>query len=267
MSLAPGRPLEVAIPERPTNRKIRDRCLGEGGHWWHAIPGSTTHEWGCCRCGCRFDGLPPDVAIDPIDIFRRMVEHGNQEVVAGQFGHSRGWLGRRAADDIALRFALDAGLYEHMRKHLRHGTHNAYTNWECRCEQCREFVRLSTRRTRKNRARTNRPPRAGRVPHGTITGYTGWACRCGPCSQAARDYAARRNSVELENKRARNAQTRPGARNWRKQWTGAELEVVALNPDRTAVELAGVLGRTEYAVRRIRRLLREDPQVVAIAGI
>ncbi len=55
------------------------------------------------------------------------------------------------------------------------------------------------------------------------------------------------------------------ALNHYKQWTGPELEVVAR--DLPASEIARQLGRSLYAVKHMRNLLRVDPRKIDLAGL
>lgn len=56
------------------------------------------------------------------------------------------------------------------------------------------------------------------------------------------------------------------AKNNRKQWTGPELEL-ASREDLSASQVASKLGRTLYAVKHMRRKLRDDPRKVLLAGV
>lgn len=64
----------------------------------------------------------------------------------------------------------------------RHGTGGGYTNWYCRCDDCKAANRDSQRRRRL--ARRQRP-----VPdhvHGTDNGYCNYYCKCTDCCAAHR---------------------------------------------------------------------------------
>lgn len=64
----------------------------------------------------------------------------------------------------------------------------------------------------------------------------------------------------------RNADSRDTATNHGKEWTGAELELVA-REDLTEAEAAHMLGRTRQAVAYQRRLLRaNDPTRTWLVG-
>jgi hypothetical protein len=77
----------------------------------------------------------------------------------------------------------------------------------------------------------------------------------------------RRQREHADEVRARvQAATVDGARNGRKQWTGPELEIAA-RQDLTARQVAGMLGRTLYAVKHVRRQLRTDPRKVWLAAV
>ncbi len=72
------------------------------------------------------------------------------------------------------------------------GSGNAYTNYGCRCEECRA---ANTRRV--NRRRRHRSPESGAFEHGA-GGYRNWNCRCDVCSEAHREAMARAKASRAE---------------------------------------------------------------------
>jgi hypothetical protein len=62
------------------------------------------------------------------------------------------------------------------------------------------------------------------------------------------------------------AETLEQARRRGYRWTGPELELAARR-DLTTKQVALMLGRTSGAVYRMRSLLRDDPETIALAGI
>jgi hypothetical protein len=76
-----------------------------------------------------------------------------------------------------------------------HGTVDGYTNWMCRCEQCRSAM-TAAHADWRSRARTRQLPSGA---HGRNDTYNNYSCRCEPCMTAHRDYmsawrAARRTA-------------------------------------------------------------------------
>lgn len=135
-----------------------------------------------------------------------------------------------------------------------HGTNGGYDNWSCRCESCCSAHAEAMANQAQNRA--NRPDE---IPHGTRSGYVFWRCRCDECRAATFTRAA-------ERERALNSRSLETAAHHRQQWTGAELEVLALS-DRPARELASLLGRSVIAVRTMRQRIGSDPRKARLAGI
>jgi hypothetical protein len=113
---------------------------------------------------------------------------------------------------------------------LRHGVLGTYTNHGCRCNECREVMRIYNLAKRKpciggcgtlvyqtktynqrgynglrlgmcRTCRTKKRRTESTVPHGTETKYTSWErCRCDLCREAARlAKAARRAKNPLAN--------------------------------------------------------------------
>lgn len=74
-----------------------------------------------------------------------------------------------------------------------HGTYNGYTNYQCRCELCKDAgARLNKeqKRLRVTRGLADNDPR-----HGTYNGYSNWRCRCEPCRRAASAYHGTRRKA------------------------------------------------------------------------
>ena len=72
---------------------------------------------------------------------------------------------------------------------MTHGKASTYTNYGCRCELCKEAIRLTAKKRRASRGATL----AGDDPrHGTLTGYNSWGCRCERCREATRVARAER---------------------------------------------------------------------------
>lgn len=65
-----------------------------------------------------------------------------------------------------------------------HGTITAYTDFGCRCADCREANRVACRQARLKRLSRPIPESV----HGTMNGYNQYECRCPRCMQASRDY-------------------------------------------------------------------------------
>ena len=70
----------------------------------------------------------------------------------------------------------------------RHGTLNGYTNYHCKCEDCRAVGRKHFREAAQRRRRDGLP--AGHPLHGTEGGYSNYACRSDPCAEARKAYSA-----------------------------------------------------------------------------
>jgi len=51
---------------------------------------------------------------------------------------------------------------------LVHGTHNAYSNYRCRCQQCRAFKVRYNRARRQHRAVPDRPDAAPAAPQPSL---------------------------------------------------------------------------------------------------
>lgn len=61
-----------------------------------------------------------------------------------------------------------------------HGTVNGYTNYGCRCDDCRAAVRAQRQKNKAARTAKPIPPRV----HGTANGYGNYGCRCDDCKAA-----------------------------------------------------------------------------------
>jgi hypothetical protein len=73
--------------------------------------------------------------------------------------------------------------------------------------------------------------------------------------EAARRQKARDNAVTIDS-----------ARHHREMWTGPQLEIAA-REDLTAKQVAVMTGRTLHAVNNARSRLREDPEIISVAGL
>jgi len=123
----------------------------------------------------------------------------------------------------------------------------------CRCEDC-----VTTKAEYMAEWRASKTFED--IPHGTDNGYTNYGCKCDACREA---HVARTTGQ----RRRRQVETVPTARNHGNQWTGAELEIVVTRTDLSLAELANLLGRTRYAVASARERATTDPKWVAIAGV
>jgi hypothetical protein len=76
-----------------------------------------------------------------------------------------------------------------------HGTTDGYTNWMCRCDDCRKAMTAAHLDWRQ---RVKERPIAPEM-HGRANTYNNYGCRCAPCTTARTDYirewrAARRRA-------------------------------------------------------------------------
>jgi hypothetical protein len=65
-----------------------------------------------------------------------------------------------------------------------HGQNSTYSNWGCRCDECRAAhgeKMIEDRASRIARVEAGSPD----VPHGTRSGYSNWGCRCDECRGTA----------------------------------------------------------------------------------
>lgn len=79
-----------------------------------------------------------------------------------------------------------------------HRTVTGYTNWRCRCPDCRLAMADYRWRLRQSYAET--PP--ADIPHGTINGYNNYACRCVKCRAASSERRAVNMRKARERRRA-----------------------------------------------------------------
>lgn len=85
-----------------------------------------------------------------------------------------------------------------------HGKYSTYTNYKCRCEECKAAaLEVQRSRTAKKRGESEFIPRqrgrkAGPVKHGTVTQYQNGGCRCEECKGAIRAYYKSRKDKGLE---------------------------------------------------------------------
>jgi len=94
---------------------------------------------------------------------------------------------------------------------------------------------------------------AGEIAH--IRGGTAADCPCDKCRAVSRRRAKAKNDASI-----------PGATKRGQQWTGTELEI-ALRPDLTVADAAKHLGRTLYAVGKVRSRAKREPKVAWLAGL
>lgn len=232
--------------------------------------------------------------IAPADIRRLLAEVGTLTAAAKALGVDPVTIRRRAISDAAFQDAIDAGLADYTEhkfphgelrgyargcrcdrcraantaKHMSlraerarraedapHGTPGGYGNWGCRCEECVAANMDAIRKQTEARS-----ARVDEIPHGTRTGYQFWACRCADCTSA---FSRHGNAIE----KAKNSASLDQAHHHRQQWTGAEMEFLALHPEMTAKDLASQLGRSVFAVRSMRKRVRFDPRKEALAGL
>ena len=66
--------------------------------------------------------------------------------------------------------------------------------------------------------------------------------------------------------REKQSESASRARNNRKEWTGPELEYLTSTTDRE-LQQAERLGRTVYAIRHIKRKMKNDPKIARLAGL
>ena len=154
-----------------------------------------------------------------------------------------------------------------------HGTPSSYRRG-CRCAECR---RENAARHKKLRAERKKRRGEASFEHGR-SGYENWGCRCEVCTaertkaNAAAVLRYREANREKLNQRidARRLpiqnQSLETARRNGFQWTGPELELIARS-DLTAEQASAMLGRTYFAVVRMRRRLRVEPKLVNLAGL
>ena len=132
-------------------------------------------------------------------------------------------------------------------------------------------------RRRREKARQLARESPEQIPHGTLSGYDIFGCHCDACSGRKRNRSAtyrernltreraRQRAVvalrpnwfvsQLQNQSASQSVTLETAVNHRKLWTNAEF--VALGDESISnEELAAQLGRSLYAIRKKRALMR-----------
>lgn len=80
------------------------------------------------------------------------------------------------------------------------------------------------------------------------------------------DYRRRQRRRTDRNRKRANDTALDQATNHSKQWTGPELEI-AMRDDLTARQVAAMLGRTIYAVKHMRRLVKIDPRKDRLANL
>jgi hypothetical protein len=135
-----------------------------------------------------------------------------------------------------------------------HGLAGTYNKYRCRCDACTD---ANTARIYLLTEKRSVKP----MTHGLASTYINYHCRCDQCAKA--------HQAKV---RAR-VRANPNNPNYRKQWTGVELEyITAKQADgrrylRTAYECAVVLGRSVGAVDSQRKLCLVDPRKMIPAGL
>lgn len=71
-----------------------------------------------------------------------------------------------------------------------HGTVSRYVTHKCRCDECKERMRIYRQEYKAGRRMRFENPAP--TPHGTLGGYTRHGCRCDECKAASAEYANKR---------------------------------------------------------------------------
>lgn len=74
----------------------------------------------------------------------------------------------------------------------RHGTTSTYTNYGCRCDDCRVAWSAYMRTASKRRHERGLEP--GDPRHGKASSYSNYRCRCGACRDAWAAYQRSRRA-------------------------------------------------------------------------
>lgn len=82
---------------------------------------------------------------------------------------------------------------------LVHGKATTYSNWRCRCEPCSEAWNVNMRNQQQSRVERGLPE--GDPRHGTTSAYTGWGCRCDKCREAASILGKKRYAAKKKEER------------------------------------------------------------------
>lgn len=109
----------------------------------------------------------------------------------------RRYRSNRQGADHRRHEAMLAGTVE-----VEHGTLNAYTNYLCRCDECRAAQSRYAKAARDKRRRSLAT--AENVPHGNMNTYVSWGCRCDPCRATNRERVRKqreRRKQKLEEKK------------------------------------------------------------------
>jgi hypothetical protein len=217
----------------------------------------------------------------PADLFQAVadaIRNGDTLGVAAKrvAGVSGDTLRRRLKAEANVHFALlirEAISQRDAARLQPHGSPARYRSG-CKCDLCRS----ANAKVHKN-LRVDRSLRRNEATfeHGR-SAYLNWGCRCEVCTKdhteacapAVRRYQEA-NREELNQRtyvRRRPIQNRSleEARRNGFQWTGPELELIA-RPDLTAEQAADMLGRTYFAVVRMRRRLHVEPKLVNLTGL
>ena len=115
------------------------------------------------------------------------------------------------------------------------------------CKACRAAYAKSVRK-----AKPGRPGESKRR-------WETWAARNPESARLSR------RTSEATRTAAVQAMSRDAARNNGKEWTGPELELAA-DPSRSARDVARAIGRTKFAIHRMRHKIHTDPRKARMAG-
>jgi hypothetical protein len=174
---------------------------------------------------------------------------------------------RHAREDPAFAEVLRQANADGVQVRLApHGTTGCYGRG-CRCDACRAANARHHQRLRQQRALR---AASAQFEHG-LSAYKNWACRCEVCLKAKQmdNHALYLHDPKAPGLRTarRQARTLEQAKRHRYMWTGPELEIAARS-DLTVQQIALMLGRTYYAVRGMRWLVRQgDPRKAFLAGL
>lgn len=188
-----------------------------------------------------------------------------------QVGLSPVTLWRRSQGNSEFATLLDAATERgRQARYSPCGSVGAYDRG-CRCQTCSEAARWRDRQWRESlrgrylsrsanasaRDKARKVEDPDDIPHG-ITGRTNYLCKCDVCKEAARQHS--RTWQRTANNESLDKATRHN-----QQWTGPEMEFAA-RLDLTDRQVAAVLGRTMWAVRTMRKRMRDEPSQQWLAG-
>jgi hypothetical protein len=78
-------------------------------------------------------------------------------------------------------------------REIPHGTDSSYSNFRCRCSECRQAhaqYKKSLRAKHANSLGIKQKTRRPTMEHGTLSMYKRGGCRCGECKKASSEYWA-----------------------------------------------------------------------------